>query len=331
MFGRNRQRHTNIVFVIFRLILSVVMFAVLLGGIYSAYKHFSGFDPLKLDPKVLVSRLINARSLNDVVAMVSSKSTNTNDNILGQITPGNTSKNIFKFLLVADSHNDNTYLATAINQAKIAHPDLAFIIGLGDYTEVGTLDELEHAKKIFDQANLRYFLVPGDHDFWESREKSASANTNFQQIFGPTFQAFTFENYLILLLDNSDNYLGIGDEQTKWIENQLERVNSEGIKDILVFVHEPLFHPSSDRVMGKVEPQLKQQAQALIFQLKTARVKKIFAADIHYFSEYSEPVTSLDMVTIGAITRDRNPQASRYGIGYVFEDGTVKVEDVEVR
>ena len=83
--------------------------------------------------------------------------------------------------------------------------------------------------------------------------------------------------------------------------------------------------------MGKVESSLKQQAQAMIFQLKSAGVKKVFAGDIHYFSEYEEPTTKLPMVTVGATVTDRNPQAPRYGVVTVFDDGSTKVDDVEIK
>jgi len=111
--------------------------------------------------------------------------------------------------MVADSHNDNVDLQKAINQAKQLHSDLAFIIGLGDYTDVGTIDELKSAKNKFDLASLRYFLVPGDHDLWDARNRSLPAISNFKEVFGPNFQSFTFNNFSFLLLDNSDDYKGL--------------------------------------------------------------------------------------------------------------------------
>lgn len=338
MFRRHSpRRSTNIVFVIFRLILSLVMFAVLLAGVYSAYKYFSGFDPLNLSPQALVSSLIKSKSpqqfLASLTAVVNKQVLPASKQILGQKTDiGKPSGAVlFSFLLVADSHNDNTNLQKAINQAKQMHPDLSFIIGLGDYTDVGTLDELKSAKKQFDSSGLRYFLVPGDHDLWDARNRSLPATANFREVFGPNYQSFNFSQFKFLLLDNSDDYQGLGEDQIKWITTELEKAKNDQAKGITVFLHEPLFHPSSDHVMGKVEKDLKQQARNLIFQFKGAGVKKIFAGDIHYFSEYEDGETKLPMVTVGAVTGDRNPQSPRFAIGYVFEDGTVKVEDVEIR
>lgn len=320
------RRSANPIFVIFRLTLSLVMFAILLGGVYSAYKHFSGLDPLKLDPQAILKNVLEAKTPKQFLSILGEKK--DNQSVLQNLTPqraqipqGNL---LFKFLLLSDSHNDNANLRKAITQAKQAHPDLAFIIGLGDFSDVGTIEELKAAKKELDLGGLRYFLIPGDHDLWDSRNRSLPPTSDFNGVFGPTYQSFNYQNFKFILLDNSDDYKGLGDEQLKWINSELE-------KNSLVFVHEPLYHPSSDHVMGKVEKNLKDQAKSLIIKFSENGVKKVFAGDIHYFSEYEEPQTNLSMVTIGAITSERNPQAPRYGVVSVFDNGTTKVEDIEVR
>lgn len=342
MFGRKHQsrKSANPVFILFRVILSLIIFAVLLGGIYSAYKHFSGLDPLKLDPLAIASGLIKAKSPEQVLGVLSSlkigknpEDTNKDQNdLLSRIItaqPKPSSKPLFKFLVLTDSHSDNNNLKKAIAQAKEKYPDIQFIIGLGDYTEVGTVEELQRAKQEFDLSNLRYFVIPGDHDLWDSRDKQNEALNNFQNIFGPSYQAFTYEDFRFLLLDNSDNYKGVGDKQQKWISEELNK--KEGGRGIIVVIHEPLYHPSSDHFMGRVEESLKQQAKSLVYQLKAAGVRVVISGDIHFFSEYLEPETSLSMVTVGAITSERNPQAPRYSIVWVFDDGSVKVEDVEIK
>ncbi len=336
------------------------MFAVLLAGSYSAYKHFSGLDPLKLDPQAVVKDLLGVRTPQQILTVLSSiklspkileeGSPKDNQNYLEGLTGRTTSTSsvVFKFLLVSDSHSDNINLAKAISQAKANNSDLSFVIGLGDYTNVGTLNELKAAKQELDAVGLRYFLVPGDHDLWDSRDKGKEAVANFKQIFGPNYQSFEFSSkggsasggkgYLFILLDNSDNYLGFSSSQLDWVTNELEKGKNEGVahpsgggKGIFVFIPIPLYHPSSDHYMGKTESNLKQQAQAMIFQLKNAGVKKVFAGDIHYFSEYEEPVTKLPMVTVGAVATDRNPQAPRYAVVSVFEDGSTKVDDIEIK
>ena len=334
MFRKYHKRSSNPLFVIFRLCLSLAMFVVLFGGIYSAYKHFSGLDPLKLNPQALLRSALESGTPQQFLGKVLGQSAkiipqSTLENLTKSATTSNSP--IFRFLLVADSHDDNANLQKAIAQAKQSYPDLAFVIGLGDYTNVGTVDELKLAKKEFDLSSLRYFLLAGDHDLWDSRNRNLSPDTDFKQVFGPTFQGFTYNNFRFLLLDNSDNYKGFGQDQSDWVIRDLDKAKDEGVKGVFVFVSEPLYHPSSDHYMGKVEKNLKQQAQSMIYQLKATGVKKVFAGDIHYFSEYEEPETKLPMVTVGAIVTDRNPQAPRFSVVTVFDDGLTKVDDVEIR
>lgn len=356
MFKKHHQsrRSPNVLFVMFRLLLSLIMFVVLLGGIYSAYKQFSGLDPLKLDPQAVLSEILAGKIPKESLGVLSSiKLTESLSNQITQKTTNKqSSKQIpvedsqentdsdtagveanlsFRFLLFADSHSDNINLSKALTQAGSQFPDLKFIVGLGDYTEVGTIKELKEAKLKLDNANLRYFLVPGDHDLWDCRNRSLEPVACFKQVFGPNYQAFTFNNFKFLLLDNSDNYRGIEDEQLSWIGSELEKVKEEDMKGVFVFMHEPLYHPSSDHVMGRVEKSLKFQADGLISQLEKAGTTRVFAGDIHYFSEYHEPKTDMFMTTAGAVTIEKNPQAPRFAVVSVFDDGSVKVEDVEIK
>lgn len=344
MFGKRHsgRRSANPLFVIFRLALSIVMLAALLGGVYSAYKHFSGLDPFKLDPQTVISNLLSSKSPKDLIASLSSiklgqkvlgqsKQNQTNISLENLTKPNiqKAAKLAFNFVLIADSHNDNVNLKKALVQAKEKNP--AFVIGLGDYTEVGTIQELQAAKKAFDSPGLRYFLTPGDHDLWDSRNRNLSPNANFREVFGPSYQSFSFGNFRFIILYNSDNYIGMDQEQLNWMADELQKAKNDQSKAIYVFVHEPLYHPSSDHVMGRVETKLKEQAKSLVHVLAGAGVKKVFFGDIHYFTEYIEPETNLSMVTVGAITSERNSQAPRFAVVWVFEDGSAKVEDVEVK
>ena len=314
------------------------MFTLLLVGGYSAYKHFSGLDPLKLDPQAILKDAVKIKTPAQLTAFLSTiklpqKADVNNQPVLEKlaISPMPNAEGLFKFLLVADSHSDNVDLQKALTQAKQSYPDLAFIIGLGDYTEVGTVNEFKDAKIELDRAGLRYFLIAGDHDLWDSRDKQKDPGENYKQVFGPLYQSFILNNFKFLLLDNSDNYKGISEEEQGWITDQLEKSKKEGVSGVFVFIHEPLYHPFSDHFMGRVEKDLKKQAQSLIFQLKASGVKKVFSGDIHYFSEYEEPVTKLSMVTVGAVAKERNPQAPRFALVTVFADGLTKVEDIEIK
>lgn len=346
--GGYKKRSNNILFVIFRMLLSLAIFALLLGGVYSAYKHFSGVDPLTLDPKTAASNYIDIDSLEQVVfkilalalpqraadkAVEDETETNTEEPDVSKTVQAVKSPPVaFKFMLFADSHNDNGYLKRAIAQITKSKPEIKFIIGLGDYTEVGTIDELRAAKKELDEGGVRYFVTAGDHDLWDARDKQREAATNFVQVFGPPYQSFSYSNARFLLIYNSDNYLGLGQQQWEWLNSELTRIRQESdIKLTLAFMHEPLYHPSSERVMGKVEKKLKQEARSLIGLLKDAGVKEVFSGDIHFFTRYKDPESDLSMTTAGGITSTRNTQSPRFVVVTVFEDGSYSIEDVEIR
>ncbi len=332
----HKKRSTNIVFGMFRLLLSLVMFAILVGGIYSAYKYFSGYDPIKTDPRAMVKSFISSEKVLDIAFSLLSLDILKKQSIIPAVVSKDEPKTArevsFKFVLVSDTHSQNELLKKVFlqSQSKSAS-DIEFVIGLGDYTEVGTIDELNKTKNQFDATGVRYFVVPGDHDLWDSRDKQQNPLANFTKVFGPSYQSFDHLGVKFILLYNSDNYRGLGDEQMKWLTNELIKVKDSNVKSTLVFLHEPLYHPSSEHTMGWVTGDLKIQAKNVIKMLKEAGVNEVFAGDIHFFTRYTEPTSGLAMTTIGAVTDARNVQLPRYAIVTVYSDGSLDVEDVEIK
>lgn len=348
MFGKRKEKYhrrgLNPIFGLFRLLLSLIIFAILVGGVYSAYKQFSGIDPVKISPEALISNFASPEKILATFYGILSTDFKPKEILKDQkiipigdkkIPEGNQTRQkpkaqvSFNFALVADSHNENDFLARALKQAKINN--VKFIIGLGDYTEVGTQSELQNAKNEFDKIGIRYFVTAGDHDLWDARDKQVGPAQNITQVFGPTYQSFAYDQVRLLILDNSDNYLGFGEDQLNWLSGEIERIQQENPKLVLAFAHEPLYHPSSTRIMGKTTPSLKDEAKKVSRILKNGGVKEIFSGDIHFFTRYDDPETGLAMTTVGAVTSQRNTQAPRFAIVTVYQDGTYEVEDVEIK
>lgn len=354
MFKKHKSSHhrrgSNPIFVLFRMMLSLGILLILVGGVYSAYRQFSGADPLKMSPQAIIANFTSTDSMMDLLINLlkfdpKSVATKGVPEVVNEfatdseeVVPADESQPQkkapssalnFKFALVSDSHNENNYLKKALDQAKSQNAQ--FVIGLGDYTEVGTLKELEDAKKEFDSTGLRYFVTPGDHDLWDSRDKGNDSKTNFVQTFGRSYQAFSHGQVKFIILDNSDNYRGVEADQMSFLTSEISKAKADSeIRSILVFLHEPLYHPSSDRVMGKVKPELKTQSKDIIKVLSDAGVAGVFSGDIHYFTTYSEPETNLKMTTLGALASLRNTQNPRFGMVSVYEDGSWTIDDVEV-
>jgi len=245
---------------------------------------------------------------------------------------------ILRFAIVSDSHNDNELLGKALEQAK--GEGINFVVGLGDYTNIGTLDELRVAKAVFDGSMLSYFASSGDHDLWDSRNQGNEAINNFRQVFGESSHSLERDGIQIVILDNSDIYNGIDSESWEFLNRALAKCsgsdeqNREKLKcSKLTFVmaHKTPFHPESKHVMGENSTVVANQANGLIQLIEENNVDGFFSGDLHFFAQFKTPADTVKITTIGAVTEERNFQGPRFGLVTVYSDYTWEVEDVEIR
>lgn len=346
MFGRKsapKKRSMSLPIKILRLLLSFTMLLILGIVFLQAFVYFSGgkssfsegqdpqaiLNQFKSDPSGTIITMISSKEiLNNLSILKNFKNSKTEDQssplLRAQITPSGPI--VLKFAIVADSHNDNTSLAKALSLAK--EKSAKFVVGLGDYTATGTIPELKSTKETFDNGGLPYYLTAGDHDLWESREKKLPAISNFNQIFGSPYQSFVDSNTRFVIVDNSDNYEGVSSLELSWLKDIL--ANSSSASATLIFLHEPLYHPTSDRVVGAEVLKLKDQAQEMEALFKSSGAGAVFAGNIHAYSSYNNK-SGLPMYTIGAVTADRNVQLPRFAIVDVYENGSYNVEDIEIK
>ncbi len=341
--GYGRGSPLKGIFSIFRMFLSLIIMGILFLGVYQAYISFANsgkpdksFSALELitNPQLIFYNFLSSEAayelINGLLTADPSKSIDKAKELLQENNSNQLNSAVkYKFAVLTDSHNDNANLQKALKQSKEAGAQ--FIIGLGDYSDVGTIEELSNAKREFDAVRLTYYSTVGDHDLWESRDKQLSATQNFSDTFGATYNSFSYHGDRFILIYNSDNYLGIDGVQLNWLEQELAKIPEEGYQNVFVFLSIPLYHPSSDHVMGKIEPKLKNQAEHLISLFKKAEVNLVVAGDTHVYSSYTEPNSLLPMVTSGALTSIRNVQAPRYLLIDVYEDGSYNVQDTEIR
>lgn len=354
--SESKRRRAPLPFTVFRLFLSLVLFLLLGVALIQAFKSFNGTssvdDPFTKaisefpsNPKAAVMGLITSEDTVNIITSILSFSPNKDFKLPLQTQAPKTKTAshearkdgnvILKFAVVADSHKDTDMLKVALSQAK--SENAKFVIGLGDYSDVGTISELENVKKIFTDSGLPFYVVPGDHDLWDARDKGKAASANFSSVFGTPYQAFSDSGIRFILLYNSDNYNGVDDIQMSWFKNELSK--KDDTKQSYVFLHEPLIHPSSDQVMGsarKSEGQaantkIQNQAKELLNVMGEMKVGGVFAGDIHAFTTYTDMETNINMVTVGALTKERNTQTPRFGIVDVYDDGSYNIQDIEVK
>lgn len=231
----------------------------------------------------------------------------------------NGSKVISKFAIISDTHSDTERTDRAVKQIRAL--GLKYIVHTGDWTTVGTREELLTQKEIFDNIALPYWGVMGDHDRWQSQER------NFESIFGKRYEAIEKNNILHILMDSSDLNNGFGEEQLSWLELLLKK-NPESRK--LIFMHLPPYHPSSDRTVsskGGTSAIRDQEVDRFLNLIKDQNVLAIFSGDHHLSASYTEPKTSVRIFISGAATADRNLQTPRWSLVEVHENGFISFSD----
>lgn len=289
-----------------RSFLAIIFFGLLGIGLYAAVADFTGNDYLKLDPTGLLEK--------------------GRDTLFKQ-TDMFKKPVVFKFAVLSDTHSDSESTAAALVKAKSLGAEL--VVVSGDLTQVGSIDELSAQKRLFDESGLEYHVTPGDHDLYNS-----AGNGNFKQMFGYTNQSFIKNNIHFVLLDAADSKKGIGDAQLKWATNEIK---TKGSPLGFVFMHLPPYHASSTRtiyqkhqVEGEINEKAKSEAQSLLKSLAEAKNYEVFSGDHHISNRYQEPESKVVINIVGAVTKERNLQTSRFDMVNVYEDNTFSIEEVEI-
>lgn len=227
--------------------------------------------------------------------------------------------------MVADSHTENDFLEKALSDLKSRNVD--FVIGLGDYTNLGTAEELNSAKSVFEKSGLSYFVIPGDRDGWESREKGLGNSAQFLQTFGVSgMQTFEKKGVRFVLVDNSDLYKGIGAPDWADISTSLSKQSNL----TLVFAHKTPYHPDSVHIMGEDSAEVAGQAIEFMNLMERSKVDGFFSGDLHFFGRFNSPDGSVRISTIGAVASLRNFQGPRFSILRVYDDFSWEVSDIPI-
>jgi outer membrane protein assembly factor BamB len=131
----------------------------------------------------------------------------------------------FKFGFVSDTHIGNATsaddLRRTVKDLNSQH-DLKFIVITGDITEFGAYQELKLAKRILDSLNIKWYIIPGNHDSnW-----SESGSNDFRKIFGSETFAFNYGGYLFAATSSGPNMrMGPGQvprENVVWLDSVLK-------------------------------------------------------------------------------------------------------------
>jgi len=225
------------------------------------------------------------------------------------ISPSPTPPVTRKFAVMSDIHNDLASLQKALFKAK--EDNVSFVIIAGDLTNTGQTKELTDIKKVLEQSGLKYYVIPGNHDFWATH----NLKTNLiDPIFGPEFTSFKEGTTKFILISNGSYLWGIngvvsaaGQKQGDWLKNELKECPQT---TCLVFAHMPLNHPDSSHIMGEGSAKITKEAQDYEKLFVKSQVYELFAGHLHFHSDYE--FKGLKTIVTGAITSERNLQRPRF-------------------
>lgn len=291
---------------IIRVLAATTAWGLMLVGLVLVVMKFTGYKP----------EIANL----DTISQINSKAkTDTAKN--------NEKEILLKIALIADSHIDLENLKKTVEEIKEDKPD--FIIGLGDYSAVGTREELFATKEILDKSKLKYYVIPGDHDLWDSRNKDKDPLSNFKYVFGKDYQQITEKEVNFLLVNNADNYRGVDSNQMTWLLDKLKQTKNYKLN--LIFIHKPLYHPTSIHIMGQLSKQVDEQRKQLLDESAKTEVAEIFSGDLHFFNHFEEPQTHDKITIVGAVTAENNWQGPRYSVLKIYKDYTYDVGDKSIK
>jgi len=232
---------------------------------------------------------------------------------------------VLRFAVLSDSQGENDLLNKALATAE--GKGINFVIGLGDWTTVGTRQQLSVVKQVFDDSKLEYYVTAGDHDLWASRNRGEDPLTNFSRTFDKASHLIEKDKIQIVILDNSDIYKGIPSESWELLFESLKK----DVKLRFVMAHKTPFHPDSAHIMGQDAQNVKAQAENLLAILEEGQISAFFSGDVHFFAQFKTPKQAVKITTIGAVASQRNFQGPRFAIVTVYDDYSWKAEDVEIR
>ena len=227
---------------------------------------------------------------------------------LGSVPTETQKRNIvFKLAIMADVHDDGVELNKALAMAKNEGDSL--VVVNGDLTINGTQKEEDDIKKVLDDGGIKYVAVPGTHDDYKR-----------VWLWGNKYQSLIEDNWKLILIDNSD-WRGLGEEQKKWIANEVQVCL---VMHCVVAFHMPLVNNFSRHLMGEYSSATAIEASWLKDLLIKNNVRTAYSGHLHYSSDYS--IDGWETVLVGAITRDRNTESPRFTEVTLFGDGSINNE-----
>lgn len=197
---------------------------------------------------------------------------------------------ILSVAIGADVHNELEILS------KMVKNETGVVVLAGDVSNSGGKKELMGVKNVLEASGKEYYVVPGNHDWWNQKVNAGV----WTEVFGQKYQSFHKEGIKFILVDNG-NWQGLGEEQWNWLRGEVGECRQVRC---LVVMHMPINHLISSHVMGEDNSVVKLEAKELLKLLTDNGVKEYFAGHLHYADSYE--IGGLRTNLVGAMNRARS-------------------------
>ena len=188
----------------------------------------------------------------------------------------------FQIAIVTDrtgGHRPGVWL-DAMQKLNLMRPE--FVVSVGDLIEGYSEDrrqlEREWAEflRLTNTLDMRFFFVPGNHDVINPVQHEM-----WKAKFGDEWYSFDYRDVHFVCLNSEDTRNQIGDEQLKWLEQDLAKHNDA--RWTLVFIHKPLWTYSERAIAaGNTDNTNWPAAQKLLAD----RPHTIFSGHVHNYTQY---------------------------------------------
>lgn len=210
---------------------------------------------------------------------------------IGTFKTSNNDQTAFTFLHYTDTQNaywnqnlidEAAYGADTLKRALTTAPDADFVLHTGDIVEIAEVEDewvdlFEKSKESFLKTTIA--PVSGNHDEYGLNYDERFLN-KFNDHFnvpaegpidGGSYYSFDYNGVHFVVLNSNDNKneanKAIGEEQLKWMEDDIKQARANGAKWVILNYHKPIYSKSYHSLQDTDVQNLKDEFMALIDKL----------------------------------------------------------------
>ena len=193
----------------------------------------------------------------------------------------------FTFAVLGDNRGDDTGQQPAaflelLRALREQAPAPAFALDTGDMIYGYTWDQRQAREqwRLYIDATKSIpfpsFHVPGNHDIWDK-----PSGRLYRELWGQTYFAFDYGNARFIGLDTESGLGRLGEEQFRWLEQQLKTAAQ---RNVFLFFHRPVFPVDGARGSSLDEYPVERERIHQLFVRYRDRVRAVFAGHEHLYN-----------------------------------------------